>query len=355
MRKHTLIILVVMIFISSSLYGDGNTGKCESLKKDYQAKIDKFNEVKSKMSKPDISKDEYDQLYADYTELWAEASQVKKKIQECEESAKSKHLALFNEGIALKKDKIYSEALTKFLEVTKIKSDFQKVNYQIADVLIYLGRDGEVDEWINQVNDAEEKGKLFYKRATAIKNADPKKSIKYYAEMAKYYKPAKAYYLAGMVYLSKLYDKNKAVANFKAALKYTPEDPKLHDAIGATIIDMKPPKGKIKKDLTNEAISYFLKGIKYGEGYKSLDLLCVRLAQAYNSLDNSKDALKYANMALKNTKAKNLTAANLEKGIALCKMDKCSEAKKYLNLANKDIATKNQATFWLEKATEGCK
>lgn len=341
-----------MIFISAPLYGDGNTGNCESLKKEYQIKIDKFNSVKNKMSKPDISKDEYDQLYADYTELWSEASQVKKKIQECEQNAKSKHLALFNEGIALKKDKKYAEALAKFLEVTKIKSDFQKVNYQIVDVLIYLGRDGEIDKWLDQVNDAEEKGKLLYKRATAVKNTDSKKSIKYYAEMAKYYKPAKAYYLAGMVYLNKLYNKEKAVVNFKAALKYTPEDPKLYDAIGATIMELKPPKGKTKKDLTTEAIVYFKNGIKYGEGYKYLDVLCVRLAQAYNSIDQNKNAIKYADMAIKNTKSKNLASANLEKGIALCKMDSCSEAKKYLLLANKDITTKSQATFWLDKANE---
>ncbi len=165
-------------------------------------------------------------------------------------------------------------------------------------------------------------------------------------------KPAKAYYLAGMVYLNKLYNKERAVANFKAALKYTPEDPKLHDAIGATLMDMKPPKGKTKKDLATEAITYFKKGIKYSEGYKSLDLLYVRLAQAYNLLDQNKSAIKYADMALKKTKKKNLASANLEKGIALCKLNKCNDAKKYLTLAEKDIATRNQAGFWLDKTKE---
>ena len=330
------------------MFGQG----CDALKKQYEAKLSKFNDVKNQMSKPDISKEKYNELYKQYTSLWAEASQVKKKIQVCEQGAKSKHLAVFNEGIALKRDKKYSEALAKFIEVTKVKSDFQKVNYQIVDVLISLGRDGEIDKWLALVNDADEKGKLLYRRASAVKNSNPTLAIKYYAKMAEYYKPAKAYYLAGMVYLNKLYNKHKAVQNFKAALKYTPEDPKLHDAVGATLMELKPPKGKTKKDMANEAITYFKKGIKYSEGYKSLDLLCVRLAQAYNLLDQHKSAIKYADMALKNTKKKNLAAANLEKGIALCKLEKCNDAKKYLSLAKKDMSAKSTAEFWLAKANE---
>ncbi|MDA3884169.1 MAG: hypothetical protein PF638_01095 [Candidatus Delongbacteria bacterium] len=353
MKKHALIIFAIMIFISSSLNGEGNN--CESLKKEYEVKLSKFNDVKANMSKPDITKDQYDQLYADYTEIWEEASQLKKKVQECEQGAKSKHLAVFNEGIALKKDKKYAEALAKFMEVTKIKSDFQKVNYQIADVLIYLGRDGEVDKWLSLVNDADEKGKLLYKRASSVKNSKPSTAVKYYKDMAAYYKPAKAYYLAGIVYLNKLYNKHKALEYFKKALKHTPEDPKLHDAIGATIMELKPPKGKTKKDLTIEAITYFKNGIKYGEGYKSFDLLCVRLAQAYNSIDQHKTAIKYADMAIKSTKKKNLASANLEKGIALCKLGQCNDAKKYLNLAEKDMTTKSQAIFWLDKTDEGSK
>ena len=351
MKKQAIIIFSMIIIISSSLFGAGNTD-CKALNKQYEAKLSQFNDVKNQMSKPDISKEKYNELYKQYTALWAEASQIKKKIQICEQGAKSKHIALFNEGIALKKAKKYDEALTKFIEVTKIKSDFTKAYYQLVDVLISLGRDGDIDKWLGHVNDAVEKGKLLYKRASAVKNSNPSKAIKYYAKMAGYYKPAKAYYLAGMVYLNKLYNKHKAVQNFKAALKYTPEDPKLHDAIGATLMDMKPPKGKTKKDLVAEAITYFKKGIKYSEGYKSLDLLCVRLAQAYNSLDQNKSAIKCANMALKNTKKKNLASANLEKGIALCKLDKCNDAKKYLTLAEKDIATKNQACFWLDKMQE---
>jgi len=353
MKRNTIIIFLLILVSGSLLYGGGSTSKkCIKLSKEYEAKLSQFNDVKTKMSNPDISKEEYNKLYKQYTALWAEAGQIKKKVQECEQNAKSKHLALFNEGIALKKAKKYEDALSKFLEVTKIKSDFSKVYYQIVGVLISLGRDGDIDKWLPKVATDDEKGKLLYKRASAVKNSNPTKAIKYYARMAKYYKPAKAYYLAGMVYLNKLYNKHKALTNFKAALKYTPEDPKLYDAIGATIMDMKPPKGKTKKDQALEAISYFKKGVKYSEGYKSLDLLCVRLAQAYNVLGKNKSAIKYADMALKNTKTSNLATANLEKGIALCKLDKCNDAKKYLVLAQKDMATKNQAEFWLDKANE---
>ncbi|MBN2789924.1 MAG: hypothetical protein JXR69_07020 [Candidatus Delongbacteria bacterium] len=356
MKNQNIIILSLMILISSFLYGEGNTdNKCDELKKEYQAKLDQFNEVKNKMSKPDISKTQYDELYGDYTEIWEDASQIKKKIQECEQSAKSKHLALFNEGIAFKKAKDYQSAYDKFIEVTKIKSDFQQVNYQIADVLISLGRNGDLDKWINLVIDAEEKGKLLYRRAASLKNSNPAGAVKYYLEMANYYKPEKAYYLAGIISMDKLYNKDKALSYFKKALKSTPEDPKLYDAIGATLMDMKPPKGKTKNDLLAEAITYFEKGIKYKEGYKSIDLLYVRTAQAYNLLDKSTSALKYADLALKVTKSKNLASANLEKGIALCKLDRCSEAKNFLVRAEKDMSTKTQAGFWLEKVNEACK
>ncbi|MCK4978840.1 MAG: hypothetical protein KAS62_00520 [Candidatus Delongbacteria bacterium] len=351
MKKQAIIIFSMIIIISSSLFGDGNTS-CTALNKQYQTKLSQFNDVKNKMSKPDISKEQYNDLYKQYTALWAEASQIKKKIQICEQGAKSKHIALFNEGIALKKAKKYDDALVKFIEVTKIKSDFTQANYQIVDVLISLGRDGEINKWLDLVNDAVEKGKLYYKRASAVKNSNPSKAVKYYLAMADYYKPAKAYYLAGITSMNKLYNKHKALEYFKKALKHTPEDPKLHDAIGATLMELKPSKGKTKKDMATEAIIYFKKGIKYSEGYKSLDLLCVRLAQAYNLLDQSKNAIKYADMALKNTKKKNLSSANLEKGIALCKLDKCNDAKKYLTLAEKDMGTKNQACFWLEKMQE---
>ncbi|MCK5761154.1 MAG: hypothetical protein KAH33_07660, partial [Candidatus Delongbacteria bacterium] len=94
MKKQAIIIFSMIIIISSSLFGD-----CKVLSKQYEAKLSQFNDVKNKMSKPDISKEQYNDLYKQYTALWAEASQIKKKIQICEQGAKSKHIALFNEGI----------------------------------------------------------------------------------------------------------------------------------------------------------------------------------------------------------------------------------------------------------------
>ena len=98
MKKQLIITIFIMMFISTPLFGVGN--KCDTLKKEYEVKLSKFNDVKSQMSKPDITKEKYNELYKRYTVLWSEASQIKKKIQECEEGVKSKHLAVFNEGIA---------------------------------------------------------------------------------------------------------------------------------------------------------------------------------------------------------------------------------------------------------------
>ena len=119
--------------------------------------------------------------------------------------------------------------------------------------------------------------------------------------------------------------------------------------MGAAILETKPPKGKSKKTITDQAISYFEKGIKYGKGYKNIHVLCARLAQVYNGLGKSTSALKYADMAIKKAPNKKIATGFLEKGIALAKMNKKKEAEKYLNRAKKYIMTKEQAIFWLKE------
>ncbi|MCK5760763.1 MAG: hypothetical protein KAH33_05685, partial [Candidatus Delongbacteria bacterium] len=328
---------------------DSTSDKCLEFEKLHKSKLDEFNKVKSAMSKPGVSKTEYNKLYESYTDLWNEASHYKRKLKECKFSQNSKHKALYNEAIGLKKEEEYDDALGLLFEAIEIKSDFEEAYFQIVLILIELDEDSEIDEYLTKVTNPEKKGKLLHRRANSIKNNYPKKAIKYYKEMAKYYKPALAYYQIGLIYSEKLSAQNSAVKYFKKSLKKNSKDPKVYEAVGAAILETKPPKGKSKKTITDQAISYFEKGIKYGKGYKNIHVLCARLAQVYNELGKSTSALKYADMAIKKAPNKKIATGFLEKGIALTKMNKKKEAEKYLNRAKKYIMTKEQAIFWLKE------
>ncbi|MDA3886663.1 MAG: hypothetical protein PF638_13805 [Candidatus Delongbacteria bacterium] len=323
--------------------------QCKEFENEYKSKLAEFEKVKAEMSEGDISKEKYEILYESYTNLWNEASLFKKKFEECKFNASSKHKAIYNEAIGLKREDELDDALELFLEAVKIKDDFEEAYFQIVLILIELDEDYEIDKYIYKVTDAEKKGQLFYRRAYNEKNNYPKKAIKYYSEMAKSYKPNLAFYQIGLIYSEKLSDQTNAIKYFKKSIQKDSKDPKVYEALGAAILDTKPPKGQSKETIINEAISYFEKGIKYGNGYKNLHTLCARLAQAYNELGKATSALKYADMAINNAPKKKIAAGFLEKGIALIKMDKKKEAEIYLNKAKKDLMTKEQATFWLKE------
>ena len=327
----------------------GNTEQCKEFEKEYKAKIAEFEKVKAEMSKGDVSKKRYEELYIQYTDLWNEAGQIKKQLKECEFNASSKHKALYNEAIGLKKEDELEDALELFLEAISIKDDFEEAYYQIVFILIELEEDSDIDQYLSKISDPESKGKLLNRRAHSEKNNHPKRAIKYYKQMAKYYKPDLAYYHIGLIYIEKLSSPKSAIKYFKMSLKKNSKDPKVYEALGAAVFETKPPKGKSKKTIIEDAITYFEKGIKYGKGYKNLHVLCARNAQAYNELGKAKSALKYANMAIKNAPNNNIATGFLEKGIALVKMDKKKEAEKYLNKAKKDLITKDQAVFWLKE------
>ena len=323
--------------------------QCKEFEKKYKTKLAEFEKVKAEMSKGDISKEKYEILYESYTNLWNEASQFKKKFEECKFSASSKHKALYNEAIGLKREDELEDALELFLEAIEIKDDFEEAYFQIVLILIELDEDSEINKYIYKVTDAEKKGQLFYRRAYNEKNNYPKKAIKYYKEMAKSYKPNLAFYQIGLIYSEKLSDQKNAIKYLKKSIKKDPKDPKVYEALGAAILETKPPKGQSKKTIVEEAITYFEKGLKYGENYKNLHTLYARTAQAYNKLGKATSALKYADMAINKAPKKKTATGFLEKGIALVKMDKKKEAEKYLNKAKKDLMTKDQAIFWLKE------
>ncbi|MBN2790576.1 MAG: hypothetical protein JXR69_10340 [Candidatus Delongbacteria bacterium] len=323
--------------------------ECQEFEKLYKDKIAEFEKVKDEMSKGDISKSRYEELYEQYTQLWNEASQCKKNLKECEFNLNSKHKSLYNEAIALKKEDELEDALTILLEAVELKDDFEEAYFQIVLILIDLDEDTQIDQYLNRISDEEMRGKLINRRAGNIRNNDPQRAIKYYQEMANYYKPELAYYYIGLIYIEKYSDQKNAIKYFKKSLAKDPKDPKVYEALGAAVMETKAPKGQSKNDIIEEAIDYFEKGIKYGDDYKNLHILCARTAQAYNELGKYKSALKFADMSIENANNDDNPTGFLEKGKALLKIGNKKEAEKYLNKAKNDLLTKDQAIFWLKE------
>jgi hypothetical protein len=323
-------------------------GKCGDVKSKLSTKMIEFENIRSEMSGP-VSKDEYNKLYDNYMLVWGEIGQIKKELAECEAEGGSKHIELYNEAISLKKEEEYEDALELLYKAVEIKNDFDEGYYQIVNILITLEEDKDVGEYIDKITDTEKRGKSYLRRAMMVKNRFPRNAVVYLQNMAKFYKPELAYYQIGLIYSEKYSDFQNAVKFLKKSVEINYEDPKTLEALGAAYMEMKPAKGQDKSVYIKEALSYLEKAFKHAAGYKNIDVLCVRLSQAYNSLNKPAEALKYSDTALQRTKLSLFGAAHLEKGKALIGLNRKDEAKKHLNEALKDISSKQEAEYWLKE------
>ncbi|NOR44291.1 MAG: hypothetical protein GQ534_01800 [Candidatus Delongbacteria bacterium] len=199
--------------------------KCMLLRKELNSKKAEFEEIRKKMSGK-ISRSEYDKLYVKYKKYWAELNAVKKTISERSDCKEIRHIHMYNQALELKYEEEFDEALDILIEAVKIKPDFDKGYSQIVSILIEIEEDEEAGEYIDKIKDPERKGKLYYKRAVAIKDSYPEKAIKYLHTMADLYNPALAYYYSGYVYSSVMSDSKKAILELNKSLKYDPEEPK---------------------------------------------------------------------------------------------------------------------------------
>ncbi|MFO7811315.1 MAG: hypothetical protein R6V47_08110 [Candidatus Delongbacteria bacterium] len=325
-----------------------NEDPCSSIKTELLSKKRDFEEIRDKLSKV-ASKNEYDMYYDEYMNIWSEIVELKKDSAECMIYSENKHIALYNEAIELKSIYEYDDALELLLEAVDIKNDFDEAYYQIVLILILLDEDSSVDKYIEKISEPQRKGVLFHKRASSVKDRYPDRAIRYYREMAKYYKPDLAFYLSGLVHIEKLSDFEKGIKELKKSLELDYESPKTLEALGAAYMERKKEKGKSKNEDVKIAIDYFEKAFKHAEGYNNFDVLCARLSQAYNILGKATSALKYANIAIKNTRMDPFGLAHLEKAKALIKMDKKKEAEKNLKTAKRDLTVKREADYWLNE------
>ncbi len=81
MFKLVLTVVLTLVAVSFSQDCDRYKGKIDSL-------MVEFNAIKDKMTDPNISKDEYDDLYSIYTDAWAEIVETQKQHKKCLEGQK---------------------------------------------------------------------------------------------------------------------------------------------------------------------------------------------------------------------------------------------------------------------------
>ena len=334
------------IEIVEEVAGEEECETCGEEKSNLTEKMVKFNKIRAKMS-GNVSKDEYAVLHKQYNSIWKEVNDIKRQIKECELETKNLPIALYNEALEAKQMEDYEEALELLEEAVSLREDFDEAYYQIVSILIELDENSEIDGYLGKISDPEKKGKLYYCRAMNSKDSYPKESISYLKAMSSHYKPELANYYIGLINITKLSNPDVAVKYLKKSLKINPNDPKVLDLIGATYIDMKVAKGQDKNTNIVKGIKYLEQGVTNGSGYKGLDLLFSRLAQAYNNVGKSVSALKYADLAIEQASINSLATANLEKAKALIKMDKSSEAISFLEIAKKDYLTKDEANYWI--------
>jgi len=323
--------------------------KCAVIKNELSSKTSRFEKVRTEMG-GQITKAQYNKLYDEYMSTWSEIGRLKKELASCETESKSKHIALYNEALSLKKDEEYDDALELLYQAVDIKPDFDEAYFQIVTILITLEDDKTTGRYIDRIKDKEKRGKMYYKRALSVREKYPKTAISYFQTMAGLYKPELAYYQIGMIYSEKLSDFESSIKFLKKSAELDYEDPKTLEALGANFLELKAPKGGDKKVYIENAIKYLEKAYKHSSDYKNKDYLCARLGQAYNMSGNHQNALKYADLALQISKARPFGPGNLEKGKALLSLNRKSEAKKYLQEAVRDLSTKQEAEYWLNEA-----
>lgn len=334
--------MVILLTISTTIVW--GQAQCDKLKKDYDSKMAEFTKIQNDMKKATAEADnaKYNELNVQYNKTWKEASQLKKDWQSCEDESKNKHKKAYNDGLKLKKDGNKAGALAKFQAAIKDDPEFEDAYYAACVVMLDMKKYENFDAYVAKIKDKDKKGALMMNKAGNLSDANNyNEAIKAFNETAKFYKADKAYYRIGMIYHEKMFDYNSAVNYLNKSIVADPKDPKVYEALGVAYMELKS---------TQEAINAFEKGAKINDKmYKNYAILYYRLAQAYNILGKSKNALEYANKSIAANKNKQFGPAYFEKGQALKKMGSIGEAKSAFEAAKGDMISKKQAEYELEQ------
>ncbi len=325
---------------------------CDKLKSMYEEKLEKWNDIQTQMRSIEITKERYDELLPLYNELWQESEKLKADYMRCVDEAENRHRVYYNEGIQLKRENKFAEALEKFVEATKLDPDFEEAYEQAADVSVDLGNYAEMEKYLERVNSNERKGRIYNRVGNKYRNSNPDRAIEYYSKMARIHNPENAFYLIGVVYAQRKNEPAKAVEFFRRSLQHNPRDHKVFNALGASIVDLgNAAQDREERDrYFDEAISVFLKGIELGpRGYRNFHELCIRLSQIYNIQGRAISALEYADRAIQHSRDSKYSWGHLERAVALIKMERFDEAKRSLAIAQEDFSMRQAAEGWLQE------
>lgn len=345
--KVLTMIAIFLISITSLVAAD-----CDKLEAEFKKAGKNYKKVFNDMSSPEITKEEYDELDKKRLKLWPKIAKKKKAWKKCLEEDKSKHKKHYNEGVKFKKQNKLNEALAAFEKAISIEKDFQGAIYQAAYVSIELSNFDSFEKYVVMLKDKTQKGKLYKKLGKKFSNSKPKKAIAYYGEMAKYYQADEAFYKIGIINSQKLFKLNTGVTYFKKSIKVNAKNPKVYEALGATLNEIASSKSKKEKEKFNKsAMRYLEQGVNVKKnGYKKYYLLYYRLAKVANELNKSKTGLKNAELSIKsNKKNPKWGPAQFEKGLALFNMKKLDKAKAAFLIAQKDLITKNSVKYYLDQ------
>ena len=163
---------------------DDSEQECEMFRIELESKQHDFEEIRTKMSGP-VSRDEYDMYYDEYMLIWSEIGELKKELARCETYARNRHIALYNDALALRRNYDFDGALDLLLEAVDFKPDFEEGYYQISLILINLEDDNEVGKYIEKITDPEKKGLLLNRRAAMVRDRFPDRAIRYFDQMAR--------------------------------------------------------------------------------------------------------------------------------------------------------------------------
>ena len=343
------ITAITVLMLISILY---SATDCEKLKSMYEEKLETWNNIQNEMRSLEITKERYDELLPVYNDLWQESEKLKADYMRCVDEAENKHKVFYNDGIQLKRENKFAEALEKFVEATRLDPEFEEAFEQAADVSAELSRYAEMEKYLQKVKNAERKARIYYKVGNKYRNSNADRAIEYYTKAAGLHNPSNAYYLIGVVYAQRKNEPAKAVEFFRRALQHDARDHKIYNALGASIVDLgNAAQDRDERDrYFDEAVSVFLKGIELGpRGYRNFHELPIRLSQIYNIQGRAISALEYADSAIRHSRDSKYSWGHLERAVALIKMEKFDEAKKSLSIAQEDFSMRQAAEGWLKE------
>ncbi len=313
---------------------------------EYNAKIQKANEIRAEMSEAGITKERYEELNAQYQAITKELEQLKSKLSADAEYQDKMNNAkkAFNDGNTAFKKGQYEVALESYNKAISLNESYPHALYGKGLALVRLRR---YDDAIQAYRAAVEIDP-GYAAAWSAMGAAYSRAGNIDAAIEAYVKAvetdpnsSRTLYNLGTAYL-RIKENQKAINAFTRATQVDPEYAKAYNSLGIA-----------HKNAGNydQAIMAFSNAVSIES---DLDEAWARLASAYNEMGQTGEALNAAEKVTSKSKRSNhKPLAYLEKGIALQKMDRDQEAIQAFEQAGRDRRYSKLANWHIEEIKAG--